>query len=1230
MSGLCLKIVYYDDVEDEMGNETKQRIEISNLALVDEFPLDIKRKLFARTDTTNYPGFIRLRVQEGQDQAPVLVDKNRPIITYMSSQDPGDIVLLVDNIIEMMDLGKALELHTMIKNTEDFEKVLAEYRKEFGDLKKTDLEFVINYKLYASEDNPSEGRYAYLKNDIFGYMSVIKDEQEALIKQFGEEREVYNRAFYEAACKTSLSEYVPYFKEAVILESLTFDVKDPKFVPGVEGRFLKIKELFNILELNETIPFIALGRGPRRAPYVKVLNRIGESITEKEMTEWILNDRSNRTDYSYKKIKGIMLKVMMLDNVFTVNISENGKMTVKILLSAQEEESRPSYNQIMEMTNAVIDHVAMTINEKGSVFAGQRQLARSSALKIVLAKVTASVKTDKLVVRDRVRSALRNTWLDENVMSSNNTKTQHVLSLTYKKDEDVILEENAKKGIVVNLKDNPYKDDSSIITVFGAKSLPQVWAVVYQLVVLDKIDPQDKPRQRIPATQRSNIKITKRKGGKMLSAICQKNRQPVIDDKVQPLQGSYDLHFREKRYVCPNEKFPYPGFTGKDIVCCFEKNQRQKDTYIRNMGLDDVDIFVQASNFKVRLSDGKDHLVIKMEDHIADVPYFVVGDNDRLQRITDEKIINQIEEAENMGWAIFMNPVQLKQIIHIPPKNKCNFQPDFSQRQRGLHQQCEAHERNKFFGYTASSYPCCFDKEKEPFLAKRKDETDIMKQHLITTDKILDFKRVGTFAQGLDELFNKMIGKPVAGQYYRVGVKQNKAALLNAVLLGLNNVIDNNKIGSSIAFKRYLISYLTEHPTVFYGLNEGDISSKWGTLKHYTDSIRENTNVLKPDDLLDLLQKVAATNIYIVSIPYIETESTSKPDYTSMRLLCKPKSEYDRNLVLFKRHDYYDILMFLLESNGSVQYIFNNESPVIQFLREYHQASCVTEMVYPTKFGFVRSPTMTELINLPAFEMRAQVVNGLNKVNYAVLGLSRNTSMLIPVQECGIVDNVEVKRIGDADVPLVDVDLYTYLLDEIAPYFEAAQLPRLRVLGGTLDETERFWTGLQLNCGQVVPVAKSRRTEQQPIAVLSFRYHGDVDTPMDGVDDQAANTWWGSKAGVETSIYNAKREIARLLYNDERIRERLKQIMLEKGVARWNKMKAVVDVLKTLPMSEFNNTQDILWSIANDMLNDNVENALLNNVVVTNTFNPSEIIKRDGESVWTDIEDMKKWFKRHV
>ncbi|HEY9703556.1 MAG TPA: hypothetical protein V6C58_14000 [Allocoleopsis sp.] len=83
----------------------------------------------------------------------------------------------------------------------------------------------------------------------------------------------------------------------------------------------------------------------------------------------------------------------------------------------------------------------------------------------------------------------------------------------------------------------------------------------------------------------AKVKKLKVQGVKIDSVSCQKERQPTIldiEDKVH-LGDSYVLNTGGNKFVCLGNIYKYPGFTSKNTVCCFKKDQRNKPIFLKNI-----------------------------------------------------------------------------------------------------------------------------------------------------------------------------------------------------------------------------------------------------------------------------------------------------------------------------------------------------------------------------------------------------------------------------------------------------------------------------------------------------------------------------------------------------------------------------------------------------------------------------------------------------------------------
>jgi hypothetical protein len=111
-------------------------------------------------------------------------------------------------------------------------------------------------------------------------------------------------------------------------------------------------------------------------------------------------------------------------------------------------------------------------------------------------------------------------------------------------------------------------------------------------------------------------------------------------------------------------------------------------------------------------------------------------------------------------------------------------------------------------------------------------------------------------------------------------------------------------------------------------------------------------------------------------------------------------------------------------------------------------------------------------------------------------------------------------------------------------------------------------------------------------------------------------------------IYEVKKTIGESLVNDKLTREKIIDINTRSGLSKTEKINMIKQLLSKYVNEELVDLDFILDNISNEITNDNIENLLLNNLITSESFNPDEIIKRTTESVWLNLDDIKKWFKK--
>lgn len=1237
--------------------------------LVDESVQTIKENLFCihPDDISYYPNFITFKILNEKGEKQNLIDTSSILFNYNTI--PDEIVMYMYNIIEEIEDDSVLAsniINSYMTNDTELNNIFMKLLEEYTDLSEDDFDFIV--KLLFVKANAivesSETRY------IEEYITKILSKQKSVLKKCTKKMEQL-QPFYDA--EKLIDDYSKYFALSqnyvpiINFNNVSIVIQGNNVESGVKGKFIKLSNIFNTLQLSEDIPLMGLGDktiGTLENPLIKVYNEIyqNENISDKDIKSWIINEKKKTNQIMYKKIKGLLIKYKVTkNNYMTVNILDNGIIEVKI--QYKEDENNNSLDDIIKLLSEKLDILLDEINKLQGVFLQSKRLETSSNSKIMLESVSASIVTNKLINKNKFSGLLYNPYISEYVFELKDTISTDILSFYYKKygKKEIDETEGERKGITVNIRDNPYQLNSSIINIYGAYNVHQLNVIAKQIVFMTKLYKEDKEQVEQKIKEKSHIKSLRKQGVNILSTKCQKPRQPIIDDKLTPQEASYTIDYQSKRYVCPKKDYPYPGFTNENIVCCFKKDQRGRDAFIRNIKSTDFEIMVSPSNFKIEITDSATkekfttYAIKVVSDYIDGLNaqnsvsrYHFISKDNELIAINDKQLIKKLEEEEEND--IWLESVPLAKIITEPPKNKCNFTPNVDKKSNDINSPCEDHDKNKYFGYNLNSYPCCFDKERESYIQRKRKIADITKQHIMISDKTLDYQRIGTLPLSLDKLFNEIIKsdrKKVESKFYRMGVVQNNSALLGAILLAFQNNINNVYLNNTTEFRNLIVNYLQDNTNIFTTLNNGNISFKYNNLNKYKEYLLDNKTFLQYHDTIDLLERFVNVNILILEIPYILSESTQIADYENIKMICKnnipEKSKNNPFIILLKRQSKYEVIIRLNTDKKSdkkeIEYLFDYETEnnikssnvsIVNFLLDYYNSTCIKEDEYPENFKFNKMFTLdeiTENFKNTEFEIVLQLVNVFNKVDMV---MTKN-NLLLPIKESGINTDIEVSTLKDIENKLIDVNEYYANLLNINKIIKNQDY-MFNINGVTLSNDNKI-DAIYTNYGIFIPV-KTLNIEdsKQILTVLPIKYYSNINEYLVNgkhLDNKQVN-YINKINELKKNIYLIKTQIAKQLTDVEK--ENIININKDTTIKRIDKINNIVSV--------FNNKQiqtplDNKWlqfifkHIANEVLNDNKENLLLNNLITSEVFDPNEITRRDTESILFNIDDIRKWFKKY-
>jgi len=1176
------------------GPITLQVEDVRKAVLIDDSSDTIKAKLFLfgvpkkEVDYLYNPNLLKL-------------ESNNQIITKIHS-----LANTCDNLLKPPTLY-VTHLIDQLQNQEftldDRETILKELQTEYVDLSMEDLEYAYDYIDGKSTEN-------YLASE------------EALIEKLSEkyQDDFYIDNFYKLAEKP-LKE-IP----EIIYTNIDFKIKSQ------EGQSkIRIEKLFNTFELTEEVPFIALSRKYAseytKGPLVKVSNTLLERVSDKEIKSWLLNEKTKLNQASFKIVKGFMLKIVLGSQFLTLNIMPDGYMTANFKIDSEVYEKEGfTLQNIKELVKKAINDTLVSLNKLDN-----RKIFEVTASDLDIVSMDTIMYTSFEISRPKFSKLLLVPSVNT-ILELKNIQSQDLISMYYKK-----ISRSDTKGLTINIKDNPFEKNSSIIVIFGAESILQIqiiYATIRALNELSEFSSQNKKGELILRERKlkeiSTKSLLKKEGFTFDSTKCQKPSQPII--VKDNIMDQHTIKFDKWTFRCTNEKKPYPGFHSDNIPCCYKKPQVGKETFIRNVDPESLEILVKPSNLKVALGDFEAFVVKKISDKDH---YFYLSEENKLVPITDSKTLKFIRKTEESG-NIWLETVTLSEMIYPASSHKCQKRPELNRElmnqgintfvnHQDINQSCDIYKNAPFFGYASSSIPCCYNTEREIYVTKNKREENKLNKYIATTsNKLLNYKKMGVLPKDLDYLFNKIKGDGTdraegttegtaegagadaddadgdgadaevkIGIYYRMGIVQNKSSFLNAVLLGIDNHLNGNEIYGITDFKTIIINYINQD--LFVKLNHGKVALKYHSIENYIRYISENTILW--EDLIDLLEMITRHTIIIVDT----TEET--------RIVCRI-NEIDEQLpflILLKKSNAYELIVKLNkdeEDNLFVMKAFDRNVPIVQFLIDYQTDSCIRENVYPENYPYKPMLTINQVENI-----KYQIVNSFNLVNMVMI----DNNILIPVFETGIIDTVPTKGIDD----IVLTDLKTYK--------KAYKDLDIGILGIT-KSNKKDVGGILTEFGFLVPY-KAEADDIKLFPLLNFVYYTDADVKLRSdtagpvlVDRSLMNDIFKTKTKIVKAFDQIK--------NSDKVKEYLLELIKETDISRHAKIKAIIDVFKQFGKSTPDDyTLFILNIIANEMILDNKENALLNGIITNPEEKGQNIIKRDTESILLNLDDIYKWIR---
>lgn len=1180
--------------------------------------IDIKEKIFSyyRDPKTFWiPEYITLtldktiKIKEKDEDADMseissTVDSETMTESDILQRDSLNIIssqtLYADNFLDNL---RNLDYINIYSDEKRYKTTFEYYKNIYSDL--NDVLFNNAFKILLYQLDKIQ--YSNLLNDVKTFALEVVERQKKYIAKWSKIDSILNPII-------NLESQVD-FKDSNISKILNLELT---FIN--QSSFAQMFNIFNVFNnvklSSKYLTAIISGNFLRKKePVLKIFDDLPSNLSKNDIKDWVINEKKKDNVISFKKIKGIIFKIFYNDILFTLNLSPSGNITISFdSYSKINIYTEVDYNTMINYMNNIYMDFISYLNEFDNVYNSNIVLSNTE-FKYNIIQLSGEFNTSERIQKNAFSEFCLQKTVNENLFTLKDVKSLDNISLFYTKNI-----QDDTKGITVNIRDNPYVLDSSSVTILGCRNLLHALIIMKYITFINYYNTKvieteaDEPQK---LKKKSTIKDLKKQGVETISTNCQKPRQPIVNEESLPADGSYKLVWKNQSYICPKDEYKYPGFTNKNIVCCFSKDQRRTPKYIKNLKSDELEIIVQASNYPIDILKNnvtKKTLLVKLISAPEELssksiyPYyyldFIQQDRLGIEPIVDKKLIENIQRIEQESL-IWLEPVSLSQIITTAPKNKCNQTPDLTS--GNFDNICASHSVHKYFGYNQNSYPCCFDKPRDIFAKlKQKDRDEsIVKQHILQNDKVLDINRVGILPEYLDSVFNT--DKTL---FYRLGVIQNHDSFLNCILTSVDKKIDGKQFSNTLDLKNY-ISEKFSSLDLFHKIYNGNLSQIWEDEKSFIKDFLSDTTYVDYKIILDVVFVILNLNVLIVNV---DEESSEKS-----KIICNNNfnSAY-KSILLLKRNidsiyktPQFEIIIEL--NNGAIQKLFSSDFKFVKLLNEFISKSCIEISDIPDNYTYT---PFVKISNFEPIDIDAQIINNFNKVNWIIL--KKIPHLLLPVEETFIIDNVDIKNFENFK------DFYS-IEDNLIFIERLNTLYKLNVNYLGVVKTGDDLDAILLNYGLFLPIKKLKQQDDKYVT-LDINFYPSLDKY---IDFKSVNNSLENFDKINRNIYNVKKNVAFNINKNDNVelKNEIVDTINSVKLSNFSKFKIILSKLNKIYNNKDKTFKFYLKIVINDIVNDTIKMATLNNNVVLYKTSTEKIVKNENEILLLNLNDFINYIK---
>lgn len=482
----------------------------------------------------------------------IYIEKNNNVINVYNL-----IYFIYDYILKNIEFF----INDNYQNTKEFKTLYSSLvNTKYPNLKREILYLIIEYIINKFFLNKS------LSINIKNWINSINDYKNKL-------KHHYNLLYQEKISK-QINDFI-FTKNKIYKYSILSSILNYKF--DVKINTAKIIQEY---PLSTNIPFMISENIDTSEPNIKFLKSLSNNI----VSDWIYNNKK------LKNIKSLMFKLKGFDNNYYTGFIQNNNLNIRASWNNDE-------NTTFEEINNINDKIKQFLNNTSKIL----YEPRINNFKYTISYLYIIFFTKKLITLPQISLTLNNfkdlftlsIYNDNYIKFRLNKKINNSTINIIIKYSFVSLDDKSNKLLKTNS-----------ISISGITNENQILSVIdfvlrFLIIAYEKKALIFKDFQLIEEKPLSVVKTLRKKelirdirniGINIDTVSCQKQRQPIFYKKginTVP-KNSYILNYKDNSFICDKNDYPYPGFTNKNIICCFKKDQRSKSIYKKNINTNDT------------------------------------------------------------------------------------------------------------------------------------------------------------------------------------------------------------------------------------------------------------------------------------------------------------------------------------------------------------------------------------------------------------------------------------------------------------------------------------------------------------------------------------------------------------------------------------------------------------------------------------------------------------------